>query len=174
MVVAIHHPLQTGMDQPALMGAASQRSSKVGFFPTLDLSFFCHFRPSILSLHEFPLCMFYIMWARAGTATLHHWEHGCPRHSLPSLHQAVPSTGNQSQADTQTSSRTHHQLWPYLGLERRVEVAPHLRGDQRAAACMDSLALVTPHHHTAGWHRNGVFRWGPQCAVRFCGREVFV
>lgn len=50
-------------------------------------------------------------------------------------------------------------------------VAPQLRGDQRAAACMDSLALVTLHHHTAGWHQDGclqmgtsiccqIFRWG--------------
>lgn len=161
VAVAIHPPLHTGMDQSALMCPVSQWSSKVGFFSA--------FRPSILSLHvslPFSLC-FTSCGQEAGAATLHHctmaWLSLNP---IPCLHQTVPFTGNQSQADSQASPRTHHWLWPCLGLEDPPQRGPG------AAACMDSLALVTLHHHTAGWLWHSVFRWGPQCALRFWGGEI--
>lgn len=119
------------------------------------------FRPSILSLHVIPLfsLCFTSRGQEAGAATLHHWDHGMvvlapftPPSSVSGIYWR-PEPGL-------TSSRTHHWLWPWLRLERSVGVAPHLRGDQRAAACMDSLALVTLHHHTAGWHQDGCLQMG--------------
>lgn len=122
VVVAIHPP---GKDQPAWMCPASQWSSKVGFFPV--------FTPSILSLHvisPFSFC-FTPRGQEARAATLCHWDHAMV--VLTTLYRTFISQCHLLETRarlTQTSSRTHHQLWPCLGLERSVGVAPHLGGLQ--------------------------------------------